>query len=223
MNLLVIGGGGREHAIVKKLKENPAVETIYCAPGNGGIAADAVCVPEIGAKDISAQVDFAKTHSIDFAVVAPDDPLVLGAVDALEAAGIPCFGPEAKAAIIEGSKVFSKDLMKKYGIPTAEYQVFTDAAAAMDYVKACALPVVVKADGLALGKGVLIAETGRMPLPPWNPSCWTAPSATAEIRWSLRNSSPARRSPCWLLPTARPWFPWCPPWTTSGPMTMTRV
>ena len=131
MNLLVIGGGGREHAIVKKLKENPAVETIYCAPGNGGIAADAVCVPEIGAKDISAQVDFAKTHSIDFAVVAPDDPLVLGAVDALEAAGIPCFGPEAKAAIIEGSKVFSKDLMKKYGIPTAEY----------------------------LGKGVLIAET----------------------------------------------------------------
>ena len=159
MNLLVIGGGGREHAIVKKLKENPAVETIYCAPGNGGIAADAVCVPEIGAKDISAQVDFAKTHSIDFAVVAPDDPLVLGAVDALEAAGIPCFGPEAKAAIIEGSKVFSKDLMKKYGIPTAEYQVFTDAAAAIDYVKSCALPVVVKADGLALGKGVLIAET----------------------------------------------------------------
>ena len=159
MNLLVIGGGGREHAIVKKLKENPAVETIYCAPGNGGIAADAVCVPEIGAKDIPAQVDFAKTHSINFAVVAPDDPLVLGAVDALEAAGIPCFGPEAKAAIIEGSKVFSKDLMKKYGIPTAEYQVFTDAAAAMDYVKSCALPVVVKADGLALGKGVLIAET----------------------------------------------------------------
>ena len=159
MNLLVIGGGGREHAIVKKLKENPAVETIYCAPGNGGIAADAVCVPEIGAKDIPAQVNFAKTHSIDFAVVAPDDPLVLGAVDALEAAGIPCFGPEAKAAIIEGSKVFSQDLMKKYGIPTAEYQVFTDAAAAMDYVKSCALPVVVKADGLALGKGVLIAET----------------------------------------------------------------
>ena len=159
MNLLVIGGGGREHAIVKKLKENPAVETIYCAPGNGGIAADAVCVPEIGAKDISAQVDFAKTHSIDFAVVAPDDPLVLGAVDALEAAGIPCFGPEAKAAIIEGSKVFSKDLMKKYGIPTAEYQVFTDAAAAMDYVKSCALPVVVKADGLALGKGVTVAMT----------------------------------------------------------------
>ena len=158
MKLMVIGGGGREHAIIKKLKENPAVEEIYCLPGNGGIAADAVCVPEIGAKDIPAQVAFAKSHDIDFAVVAPDDPLVLGAVDALEAAGIPCFGPEAKAAIIEGSKVFSKNLMKKYGIPTAEYQVFTDAGAAMDYVKTCPLPVVVKADGLALGKGVLIAE-----------------------------------------------------------------
>ena len=140
MNLLVIGGGGREHAIVRKLKENPEVETIYCLPGNGGIAADAVCVADIGAKDIPAQVAFAKSHDIDFAVVAPDDPLVLGAVDALEAAGIPCFGPEAKAAIIEGSKVFSKDLMKKYGIPTAEYQVFTDAGAAMDYVKTCPLP-----------------------------------------------------------------------------------
>lgn len=158
MNLLVIGGGGREHAIVRKLKENPEVETIYCLPGNGGIAADAVCVADIGAKDIPAQVAFAKSHDIDFAVVAPDDPLVLGAVDALEAAGIPCFGPEAKAAIIEGSKVFSKNLMKKYGIPTAEYQVFTDAGDAMDYVKTCPLPVVVKADGLALGKGVLIAE-----------------------------------------------------------------
>ena len=144
MNLLVIGGGGREHAIVKKLKENPAVETIYCAPGNGGIAADAVCVPEIGAKDISAQVDFAKTHSIDFAVVAPDDPLVLGAVDALEAAGIPCFGPEAKAAIIEGSKVFSKDLMKKYHIPTAQYEVFDTSAAALAYLKTASFPIVIE-------------------------------------------------------------------------------
>ena len=159
MKVLVIGGGGREHAIVKKLKENPAVETIYCAPGNGGIAADAVCVPEIGAKDIPAQVDFAKTHSIDFAVVAPDDPLVLGAVDALEAAGIPCFGPEAKAAIIEGSKVFSKDLMKKYGIPTARYETFDDAHAAVAYIeKMNEYPVVIKADGLALGKGVIIAQ-----------------------------------------------------------------
>lgn len=159
MNILVIGSGGREHAIVRKLKENPKVETIYCIPGNGGIAADAVCVAEIGAKDIPAQVTFAKAHDIGFAVVAPDDPLVLGAVDALEAAGIPCFGPKANAAIIEGSKVFAKELMKKYAIPTADYRVFTDAAAAMDYVKTCPLPVVVKADGLALGKGVLIAET----------------------------------------------------------------
>ena len=159
MNLLVIGGGGREHAIVRKLKENPEVETIYCVPGNGGIAADAVCVPEIGAKDIPAQVAFAAAHNIGFAVVTPDDPLVLGAVDALEAAGIPCFGPEAKAAILEGSKVFSKELMKKYAIPTADYRVFTEAAAAMEYVQSCPLPVVVKADGLALGKGVLIAET----------------------------------------------------------------
>ena len=137
MNILVIGSGGREHAIVRKLKENPKVETIYCIPGNGGIAADAVCVAEIGAKDIPAQVAFAKAHDIGFAVVAPDDPLVLGAVDALEAAGIPCFGPKANAAIIEGSKVFSKELMKKYAIPTADYRVFTDAAAAMDYVKVC--------------------------------------------------------------------------------------
>ena len=159
MNLLVIGGGGREHAIVRKLKENPEVETIYCVPGNGGIAADAVCVPEIGAKDIPAQVAFAAAHNIGFAVVTPDDPLVLGAVDALEAAGIPCFGPEAKAAILEGSKVFSKELMKKYAIPTADYRVFAEAAAAMEYVQSCPLPVVVKADGLALGKGVLIAET----------------------------------------------------------------
>lgn len=159
MNILVIGSGGREHAIVRKLKENPEVETIYCVPGNGGIAADAVCVAEIGAKDIPAQVAFVKAHDIGFAVVAPDDPLVLGAVDALEAAGIPCFGPKANAAIIEGSKVFAKELMKKYAIPTADYRVFTDAAAAMDYVRTCPLPVVVKADGLALGKGVLIAET----------------------------------------------------------------
>ena len=131
MNLLVVGGGGREHAIIKKLKENPGVETIYALPGNGGIAQDAVCVPEIGAKDIPAIVDFAKSHAIDFAVVAPDDPLVLGAVDLLEAEGIPCFGPNKKASILEGSKVFSKNLMKKYHIPTAEYQVFDDMEAAL--------------------------------------------------------------------------------------------
>ena len=159
MKLMVIGGGGREHAIIKKLKENPAVEVIYCLPGNGGIAADAVCVSEIGAKDIPAQVEFAKVHRIDYAVVAPDDPLALGAVDALSAAGIPCFGPDKKAAVIEASKAFSKNLMKKYGIPTAKYELFTEAEAACAYIDAQGAPIVVKADGLALGKGVVVAQT----------------------------------------------------------------
>ena len=159
MKLMVIGGGGREHAIIKKLKENPAVEEIYCLPGNGGIAADAVCVPEIGAKDIPAQVEFAKAHRIDYAVVAPDDPLALGAVDALTEAGIPCFGPDKKAAVIEASKAFAKDLMQKYNIPTAKYRVFTDAPSACAYIDAEGAPIVVKADGLALGKGVIIAAT----------------------------------------------------------------
>ena len=156
MNLLVVGGGGREHAIIKKLKENPQVETIYALPGNGGIAADAVCVPEIGAKDIEKIVEFARAHAIDFAVVAPDDPLALGCVDRLHEAGIPCFGPDAKAARIEASKVFSKNLMKKYGIPTAKYEVFCDAGKALQYLKGSEFPIVIKADGLALGKGVLI-------------------------------------------------------------------
>lgn len=159
MKVMVVGGGGREHAIISKIKENPSVEVIYALPGNGGIAADAVCVPEIGATDLDAIVKFAQDNSIDFAVVAPDDPLVLGCVDRLEAVGVPCFGPEAKAAIIEGSKIFSKNLMKKYGIPTAAYEVFDDADAALEYVKTAPLPTVIKADGLALGKGVIIAET----------------------------------------------------------------
>ena len=158
MKLMVIGGGGREHAIIKALKKNPAAETIYALPGNGGIAADATCVP-IGAKDIPAIVDFAKENAIDFAVVAPDDPLVLGCVDALNAVGVPCFGPTANAAIIEGSKAFSKDMMKKYGIPTARYESFTDLDAAFAYLDTQTAPIVVKADGLALGKGVIIAET----------------------------------------------------------------
>ncbi len=158
MKLMVIGGGGREHAIIKKLKENPAVTEIYALPGNGGIAADATCV-DIGAKDIPAQVEFAKANGIDYAVVAPDDPLALGAVDALTSAGIPCFGPDAKAAVIESSKAFSKDLMKKYGIPTAAYATFTDAGSAEEYLDSCNAPIVVKADGLALGKGVIIAQT----------------------------------------------------------------
>ena len=158
MKLLVVGGGGREHAIIKKLRENPEVETIYALPGNGGIAADAVCVPQIGAKDISAIVDFAVEHQVDFAVVAPDDPLALGCVDALHEAGIPCFGPDAKAARIESSKVFSNNLMKKYGIPTADYQVFHDPKEAMVYLEGASFPIVIKADGLALGKGVLIPQ-----------------------------------------------------------------
>lgn len=158
MNIMVIGGGGREHAIIKKIKENPQADKIYALPGNGGIAADAECV-NIGAKDIDAIVEFAKANSIDFAVVAPDDPLVLGAVDALSEVGIKCFGPKKNAAIIEGSKVFSKNLMKKYGIPTAEYEVFTDMEAALAYLDTASIPVVVKADGLALGKGVIIAMT----------------------------------------------------------------
>ena len=156
MKIMVVGGGGREHAIIKKLAKSPKVTKIYALPGNGGIAADAECVA-IGAKDIDAITAFAIENKIDFAVVAPDDPLVLGCVDALEAVGIPSFGPRANAAIIEGSKVFSKNLMKKYAIPTATYEVFDNADAALEYVKTCPIPTVVKADGLALGKGVIIA------------------------------------------------------------------
>ena len=158
MKIMVVGGGGREHAIIKKIKENKNVEEIYALPGNGGMAEDATCV-NIGAKDIDAIVKFAKENQIDFAVVAPDDPLVLGAVDALSEIGIPCFGPEKKAAIIEGSKVFSKNLMKKYGIPTAKYEVFSDAVEALSYIQTAPIPTVIKADGLALGKGVLICFT----------------------------------------------------------------
>ncbi len=158
MRILVVGGGGREHAIIKKLKENEAVDTVFALPGNGGIAGDAICVA-IGATDIAGITAFAVQNDIDYAVVAPDDPLVLGAVDALSAAGIPCFGPDSKAAIIEGSKIFAKDLMKKYGIPTAAYETFDSADAALAYLENAPMPAVIKADGLALGKGVIIAET----------------------------------------------------------------
>ena len=158
MKILVVGGGGREHAIIKKIKENPDVEVIYALPGNGGMEGDAVCTG-IGAMDIPAITAFAKEKAVDYAVVAPDDPLVAGCVDALEAENIPCFGPEAKAAVIEGSKVFSKDLMKKYNIPTAAYEVFDSAQAALEYIETAPVPTVVKADGLALGKGVIIAMT----------------------------------------------------------------
>lgn len=158
MKIMVVGGGGREHAIIKKIKENKDVEKIYALPGNGGMAKDAELV-NIGATDIEKAVEFAVENKIDYAVVAPDDPLVLGMVDALEEKGVPCFGPRKNAAIIEGSKVFSKDLMKKYNIPTAQYEVFTDADEALKYVESCPIPTVVKADGLALGKGVIIAMT----------------------------------------------------------------
>ena len=157
MNIIVIGSGGREHAIIKKLRESKEIDKIYALPGNGGMT-EAECV-SIGAKDIPAVVDFAKNHDIEFAVVAPDDPLVLGMVDELEKVGIPCFGPEKKAAIIEGSKVFSKNLMKKYGISTAAYETFGTAEEAREYIKTAPMPIVIKADGLALGKGVLICKT----------------------------------------------------------------
>ena len=158
MKIMVVGGGGREHAIIKKIKENKDVTEIFALPGNGGIAADATCV-DIGATDIERIVSFAVENKIDYAVVAPDDPLVLGCVDALEEKGIPCFGPRANAAIIEGSKVFSKNLMKKYGIPTATYEVFEGMEAALNYLETAPIPTVIKADGLALGKGVIIAQT----------------------------------------------------------------
>lgn len=158
MKILVVGGGGREHAIIKKIKENKSVTEIFALPGNGGIANDATCVP-IGAKDIDNITKFAVDNAIDYAIVAPDDPLVLGCVDALEDKGIPCFGPRANAAIIEGSKVFSKNLMKKYNIPTAAYEVFDNLDKALEYLDAAPIPTVIKADGLALGKGVIIANT----------------------------------------------------------------
>ena len=155
MKVLIVGGGGREHAIATKIAENPTVEKLYAAPGNGGMASICELVP-LKATDVEGIVAWAKEHAIDFVVVAPDDPLCLGMVDALKAVGIPAFGPEKNAAIIEGSKVFSKNLMKKYGIPTAAYETFDDYDAAVAYLENAAYPIVVKADGLALGKGVLI-------------------------------------------------------------------
>ncbi len=158
MKVAVIGSGGREHAIVKKLMISPKIDKLYALPGNGGIAQDTECV-KIPVTDIDAVVKFIKDNAIDFAVVTPDDPLVAGMVDAINAVGVPCFGPDKKAAIIEGSKVFSKDLMKKYNIPTATYEVFTEMDKAIEYLENAPLPAVIKADGLALGKGVVIAET----------------------------------------------------------------
>jgi len=158
MKVMVIGSGGREHTIIKKLKESLEITELYALPGNGGMKDDAVCV-NVGAKDLDGIVNFAKENKIDFAVVAPDDPLVLGAVDRLNEIGVPCFGPNKDAAIIEGSKIFSKNLMKKYGIPTAAYETFDDINKALEYVETTPIPTVIKADGLALGKGVVIAMT----------------------------------------------------------------
>ena len=158
MNVLIVGGGGREHAIAWALSKSPKVDALYCAPGNGGIAAIAQCVP-IAATDVEAMVKWAADNHMDFVVVAPDDPLALGMVDALEAAGIPAFGPTASAAIVEASKSFSKTLMAKYHIPTAKYQTFTELEPALAYIEAQGAPIVVKADGLALGKGVVVAQT----------------------------------------------------------------
>ena len=157
MKILIVGGGGREHAIAWKLAKSPKVEKLYCAPGNAGIAEVAECV-NIGVMEFDKLVAFAKEHEIDLTVVAPDDPLAAGAVDAFEAAGLRAFGPRANAAILEGSKAFSKDLMKKYGIPTAAYETFNDPEKALAYLETAKMPIVLKADGLALGKGVLICK-----------------------------------------------------------------
>ena len=158
MNIMVVGGGGREHAIIRKLRENPQVNTIWALPGNAGMVPEAELV-SIGATDLDGICDFAKQHPVDYAVVAPDDPLAMGLVDRLSELGIPCFGPSAAAAQIEASKVFAKDLMRRYGIPTAAWEAFDSAEKALQYLEACDLPIVIKADGLALGKGVIIAET----------------------------------------------------------------
>ena len=158
MKILIVGGGGREHTIALKIAENPQVTKLYAAPGNGGMASICECVP-FKATDVAGITAWAKDNAIDFVVVAPDDPLCLGMVDALAEVGIPAFGPSKAAAIIEGSKVFSKNLMKKYGIPTAAYETFSDPAAALAYLETSPIPIVVKADGLALGKGVIIAAT----------------------------------------------------------------
>ena len=158
MKVLVVGSGGREHAICWKLAQSPKVTQLYCAPGNAGIAQVAACV-DVKATDVAGIVNWAKANAMDFVMVAPDDPLAMGMVDALEAAGIPAFGPRANAAIIEASKAFSKELMKKYAIPTAKYQTFTELEAALSYIEEQGAPIVVKADGLALGKGVVVAST----------------------------------------------------------------
>ena len=240
MNVLIVGGGGREHAIAWALSKSEQVEQLYCAPGNGGIAALAQCVP-LSATDVDGVVAWAQAHSIDFVVVAPDDPLALGMVDALEDAGIPAFGPRADAAIIEASKIFSKNLMAKYHIPTAKYQSFTELAPALAYIEAEGAPIVVKADGLALGKGVIVAQTvaeaqeaarsmmdgrkfGQAGARVVIEECMTGPEVTVlAFCWTAtRAPTPAAWAPSPPLPTTRPRSPaavWrrssCPRWPPS--------
>ena len=193
MKILVIGSGGREHAIVRKLKESPLVEALYCAPGNGGISRDAECFP-VNAMDKEGMLALAREKGADLVFVAPDDPLAAGMVDFLEAAGIPCFGPNAAAAQIEASKVFSKDLMKKYRIPTAGYEVFSDPKAALQYIREQGkYPAVIKADGLALGKGVVIAQNEEEAKAALTPLWRTRSSGSPAPRWWWRNSSPGRK------------------------------
>ena len=182
MKVLIVGGGGREHAIAWALAKSPKVTQLFCAPGNGGIASVAQCVP-IKATDVEGMVAWARDNAMDFVVVAPDDPLALGMVDAMEAAGIPAFGPRANAAVIEASKIFSKNLMAKYHIPTAKYRTFTDMEQALAYVQAEGAPIVVKADGLALGKGVVVAQS--------------VAEAEDAVRAMMSDRSSARRAPGW--------------------------
>ena len=222
MKILVVGGGGREHAIIRALKKSPRCSEIWCAPGNGGISYDAHC-KAIPATDVDAMVKFAKEEAFDYVVVAQDDPLALGMVDALAAVGIPAFGPDKAAARIEASKVFSKDLMKKYGIPTAKYETFDDPEKVMDYIKVEGkYPVVIKADGLALGKGVLICQNEH-----------EAADGVKEIMLDKKFGASGNHvvveefltgpAACCPSASARPSSRWSRAWTTSVLSTTTRA
>lgn len=216
LDILVVGGGGREHAIVRKLRESPRCRRVFCTPGNGGIARDAVCY-DVTATDVDGVVALAKECEADLVFVAPDDPLVAGMVDALEDAGIPAFGPRANAAILEGSKVFSKNLMKKYGIPTARYEVFEDPAEALRYIRQQdRYPAVVKADGLALGKGVLLCANYEEARKAVHDIMEDRVFGASEREWWWRNSSPDPRYRCWLLPMAKRFARWSPQRITNG-------